>query len=290
MTNQPLRVFFGHHKCGTGWIDNILREACFHLGWHFKIVAQTRQFEPFGSLGGFVQSWRCNMLAYINADAEYIGTLPAHRGFHVVRDPRDIIVSGYFSHRNSHPTDQWPELIPHRARLLELPMEEGLLLEMEFSRQFLDPMIRWDYRQPHVLEMKLEDLSAKPLESFTRIFGHLGLLEGQTDSLADRFIMGMNVWNQRGRRFMPGRMPIFPMRFPREHLSHATLRHVLDRMSFERLSGGRKKGQENVKSHYRKGQAGDWRNHFNAAHVAAFKEKYNDLLIQTGYESDANWQ
>jgi hypothetical protein len=51
----------------------------------------------------------------------------------------------------------------------------------------------------------------------------------------------------------------------------------------------RRKGEEDPRSHYRKGQPGDWRNHFNEAHVAAFKEKFGDLVVQLGYEPDNNW-
>jgi sulfotransferase 6B1 len=40
---------------------------------------------------------------------------------------------------------------------------------------------------------------------------------------------------------------------------------------------------------FRKGQAGDWRNHFTDAHRRAFKEVAGDMLIKLGYESDAGW-
>lgn len=58
---------------------------------------------------------------------------------------------------------------------------------------------------------------------------------------------------------------------------------------FSRKSGGRSFGEENVKSHYRKGTLGDWRNHFNQEHIKLFKDNYNHLLIKLGYESDSNW-
>ena len=40
---------------------------------------------------------------------------------------------------------------------------------------------------------------------------------------------------------------------------------------------------------FRKGQTGDWRNHFTAAHKQAFKEVAGDLLIRFGYETDMRW-
>lgn len=55
------------------------------------------------------------------------------------------------------------------------------------------------------------------------------------------------------------------------------------------MSGGRKKGQENVKNHFRKGVPGDWRNQFTEAHIAKFKSEFNPLLLKLGYETDPGW-
>jgi lipopolysaccharide transport system ATP-binding protein len=67
------------------------------------------------------------------------------------------------------------------------------------------------------------------------------------------------------------------------------LEDVTARYSFERLSGGRERGKEDVKSHYRKGVHGDWRNHFTPAITRRFKALYGEVLIMGGYENDANW-
>lgn len=40
---------------------------------------------------------------------------------------------------------------------------------------------------------------------------------------------------------------------------------------------------------YRKGIAGDWRNHFNDAHREAFDEVAGDILIELGYEDSRDW-
>ena len=58
---------------------------------------------------------------------------------------------------------------------------------------------------------------------------------------------------------------------------------------FETKTAGRKEGEEDVTSHYRKGVAGDWRNHFTQAHVDEFKTRYGDLLVRLGYEQSADW-
>jgi hypothetical protein len=40
---------------------------------------------------------------------------------------------------------------------------------------------------------------------------------------------------------------------------------------------------------FRKGQAGNWRDHFTQAHKYAFKDAAGDLLIELGYEKDTGW-
>ena len=51
----------------------------------------------------------------------------------------------------------------------------------------------------------------------------------------------------------------------------------------------RKLGSEDVSSHGRKGEPGDWKNHFTPAVCDAFRERYGDLLIASGYEKDGRW-
>ncbi|HYZ05733.1 MAG TPA: sulfotransferase domain-containing protein, partial [Rubrobacter sp.] len=59
--------------------------------------------------------------------------------------------------------------------------------------------------------------------------------------------------------------------------------------SFEQLSGGRTQGEEASSSFYRKGIAGDWKNHFTEKDRRVFKEEAGELLIQLGYEEDLDW-
>jgi Sulfotransferase domain len=58
---------------------------------------------------------------------------------------------------------------------------------------------------------------------------------------------------------------------------------------FESVARGRLRGEEDLGAHHRKAIAGDWRNHFSEHVKDAFKEKYGDLLIATGYESGYDW-
>jgi hypothetical protein len=59
--------------------------------------------------------------------------------------------------------------------------------------------------------------------------------------------------------------------------------------SFERLSKGRTRGEEDLASFFRKGVAGDWRSVFTEEDRRVFKGEAGDLLVKLGYEKDDNW-
>jgi len=58
---------------------------------------------------------------------------------------------------------------------------------------------------------------------------------------------------------------------------------------FEKLTGGRRRGEENVKEHIRKGVVGDWRNYFTPRIKELFKAYYGGVLVALGYENDLAW-
>jgi hypothetical protein len=269
-------------------------ELAFHLGIRFRMAHTVDHFKSYGSLGNLVKGESIDFLAYTNAEIDLIRDINFFRGFHVVRDPRDILVSAYYSHLHSHSTKHWPELERHREVLKAQTKAEGLHSELAFLEAQFEAMYRWDYEQDRVLELRMEDLTASPHEVFVRILRFLDLLDeseqGYFEATMRTIHFKMNRLNQRGRRFMPGNAPMFPVpRIPRSSITPAILNRIIERKSFKRMSGGRKKGQENVKNHFRKGVPGDWRNHLDATHVEAFKRRYNPLVLKLGYEKDEDW-
>ncbi len=70
--------------------------------------------------------------------------------------------------------------------------------------------------------------------------------------------------------------------------SEQTVRRCVSAASFERLAGGRERGQE-AASFFRKGIAGDWKNVFTEQDKRVFKAAAGDLLIELGYEENNDW-
>jgi len=67
------------------------------------------------------------------------------------------------------------------------------------------------------------------------------------------------------------------------------VRQCVEAASFESLSGGRQRGEEDPSSFFRKGVAGDWRSLFTEKDKEIFKEVAGDLLVKLGYEKDNDW-
>lgn len=71
-------------------------------------------------------------------------------------------------------------------------------------------------------------------------------------------------------------------------VSGERLAAVVDRLSFEERSG-RPAGAEDVHSHFRKGVAGDWVNHFSRRHGLIWEALYPGFLARIGYAKDGDW-
>ena len=244
---EPLLAYFGHHKCGTTFITSFTARLCERLG---LVKFHSHAEHVFG---GNIQEYRArnpfDFWICTNADYEQVRLVDI-RGFHLIRDPRDLIVSAYFSHMHSHDDSVWPRLRAFRPYLRSLSKSDGLIAEMRFCAPFLMEMLHWNYRDSRILELRFEEMVAAPDAMLVRACDHLGLLE---------------------------------------KASEAVVREIAAELSFARLSGGRAPGEEDLGHHYRKGVPGDWRNHFEERHMAEFQRLYGALLIDTGYEADAKW-
>ncbi len=66
----------------------------------------------------------------------------------------------------------------------------------------------------------------------------------------------------------------------------AVISNCIKASAFEKLTGGRGRGEEDPKSHFRKGISGDWRNHLAADCIKKIRASAALQLTRLGYEPD----
>jgi hypothetical protein len=293
-----IRAYFGHHKCASQYIKAVFLQTTALLGmvpalsdsWSEELPLGYHTREPYVTLltqhRNHLHSEEYASLCLTNGDTQAVKVLEKrgnYRGFHVIRDPRDVLVSAYFSHRYSHPIrsdndNGWIAVFREQLQSVET-VEAGLLMELEFNADNFRRMEYWDYANPNVYETTYERIITDPLNEFTCIFNFLGIATPGIGLPTLGALVLDRLRQQRTGRAMPLRTA----------LPRLLLQRIVQRNAFERKTDGRTPGVENTQHHYRKGIAGDWRNYFTPRVTEAFKERYGALVIQLGYEASSNW-
>ncbi len=274
---KPLLAFYGHHKCATTWIRSIIEIVCLYTGRKVQTFDNSKQFE--NDLLEYIKKKNLNFICYTNVTLKYVLPLGKILGFHIIRDPRDIINSAYFSHLHSHPTKGWSELEDHRAALKKLDKEEGLLRELDFSESVLRDMESWDYNQENVLEIKYEDFIHNTFEIMLSSFEHLQLIDLKRPTIRSKI---MDIFNDINSYLHYNLKGVWFFRNTKKAIPAYKLLESIHSLRFASLAG-RNRGEENVKSHYRKGESGDWKNHFTDKVSEKFNDKYKGLLEKLDY-------
>lgn len=257
MTNL---VFFGHHKCASTWMSNIFYEIQSVTGWTIHY--------------GIDPSKKINVIG--EATVEHAKAYADFRGIHLIRDPRDVIVSGYYSHLNTHPTEKRPDILEFRNQIKGLPLSEGIKMEMDFSSDRLLEIGKWDYSNPNIHELRFEEFTQNP--NWNEVFSFLNLTSSKTSSYH---------WKKLANKL--SNKKLLPLRFDEMSVPTKVLNQIPAKFAFKKLSGGRETGETATNSHYRKGKAGQWREVFNEKHKMYFKEKFPRLLQTLEYETDEEW-
>lgn len=139
-----------------------------------------------------------------------------HRGVRVIRDPRDILVSGYFYHQHcsekwcintnfdlsepiifprvplsqQHRTEEWKKNYlfalrgkSYQQNLIELDQNEGLCFEMDrYAEWTATAMSAWSIKSPDIVNCKLETIADDFDDTMKTLFRHLGLTPAETET------------------------------------------------------------------------------------------------------------
>lgn len=240
-SDQKLIVHCCYHKAGTAWFIRILRSIARYYGLRFQCSTQdelNRDTDVF-----------MEYMSRINVDK-----LPDYIGSHVIRDPRDMVISAYFYHLWTK--EEWAHIprkslnnLTYQQHLKSFNQEDGLLAEMNgTSKEVIKEMSCWNYDNPDFLEIKYEDLIIDEAAVFHKLFKHYSFSEQATKNCLA----------------------------------------IAEKYSFKNKSK-RKSGTVNNQSHLRSGRIGEWKETFTPKHKDYFKELFGDVLIQLGYETSNDW-
>lgn len=157
---------------------------------------------------------------------------PESRFVHIMRDPRDVAVSGWF-HEGRTSTRTFEQFIHHY-------MNEVWPLQVGSARRDGPGLGANRY-----VELRYEDLLRGEEEILRKLLVFLAV------DASDQALAGCRAAG-----------------------------------AFKRLSGGRERGEEDQSNFYRKGVAGDWRNHLPFELVQPLCDRIAGLMRATGYDPD----
>jgi hypothetical protein len=196
---------------------------------------------------------------------EISAVCPDARVIHIIRDGRDVAVSA-MHHRWNQAEDRGgsskttPEQIAKREAYRNDPQKLLETGEGIFTEGYLEQSAtRWSTRVGKTVKDGPSLIGANYAE--VKYEDLLQNIEGELGRLLE--FLGADA----GER---------------------TVRQCVGAASFEKLAGGRRRGQE-APDFFRKGVAGDWKSIFTEQDKRDFKAAAGDLLIELGYEEDDDW-
>lgn len=247
------------HKTASQWIKAILSDSRTYrysgLTLHTYQKTLPGCYDPRKVTDrAFVEPFPTNLIVTpLYIDFENFEAIPkpeSYKAFFVMRDPRDVVVSWYFSMRYSHsPMGEIPGI---REVLNSKSISDGILYSIDYLADFgeFEALRSWVHApksDQNVLLLRFEEITgSNNLQIIKTLFSHCDI-------------------------YMPDRV----------------LCQLLQDYSFERLSD-RRRGEEDRQAHYRKGIRGDWKSYFDDRIIAKFKEATSDLVTLLGYEKDLN--
>ena len=256
MSNTPLIIAVTHHKCGTVLCHNVFRRVARILHLKFDGNAHPEQVidevDIFGDYRGI----------YRNVEKL---TRP-YRGLHMIRDPRNVVVSGYLYHLQC--TEEWAlrpkkcyNNLPYQEYLKTFTAEEGLIQEMlHVGAWNFRNMKEWNYNDPNFIEIRYEELMEDFSDKWKTILEFVRLPHASICKNCFRLCM---------------------READKENLQLLSAREI-----GERNERARKWSGPNINHPYSRDR---WKDYFTCKIKDKFKDLYGDILIRFGYEQDHNW-
>jgi hypothetical protein len=214
-----------------------------------------KQVEKLRYMGDKTTQYYCtkvDVLHELFPDGRYIG---------MVRDGRDVVVSDFFLMCRDGKFDDLPESAREHARKAQ---QFHVLGKGEPTALFCEGSLRW------FLDQWMRSIAGG--ERARELFGARYRQVRYEDVVADTAGTMRDVYAWLG-----------------VEASDALIERVIEQTAFEKLSGGRKRGEGDNRAEWRKGVAGDWVNYLTEDDKALVKSVAGTLLMELGYTRDMSW-
>jgi hypothetical protein len=234
-------------KTGSQWLKQVLIDPAFFQATGLKVLPYVALGMRYARVDQAVPLH--TVLTHLYASYDTYAAIPktsTFKTFYIVRDPRDAVVSWYYSARFSHNLiDPIPWL---RERLNAVDFEDGMvfLIDTLAEWQFFDCQRSWfagGRADPSVRIFRYEDLAKDEVAFLRDLFGYLDI-----------------------------------------RMSNQEFTGLSERHAFAKYAKGRNKGTEDQNSHYRRGSSGDWQQKFTDRIRDHFYETTGDLTAVLGYQ------
>lgn len=170
-----LRVLITHPKAGTVMTSNVFYEFCK--------INYLKFYNNIDDAHIPLDVTNVDIIHYDGKKDDLKYNTAPHLGLHVIRDPRDIIVSSVFyyqqnpshEHRIFQPRSFWGEKSYSEMLRDSIDFEEKLLHTIKHVEGTMQSLWHWDYNAPQYLNVKFEDLCNydKYIDTWDKCFQHL---------------------------------------------------------------------------------------------------------------------
>jgi len=244
-------IHCSYHKCLTKYYVRVM------VWMYNRIFRFSKGYRHFDSrIDQFYEDLNKYRVASINnraLDLERIGDCRVSR---FIRDPRDMVVSGYFYHKRG--AEKWcnrrglteeylgglnggvPEQMGEEQSFSEylqgLSQEDGLIAEIEFRKYHFESMLGWPTDDPRVKLFRYEDMMGNEEQVFAEMFSFyelswverkLGLMLARRFSARGRGRLKEHIRNPKANQWKEYFTPKVSDYFSRHHKA------VLDKYGYE---------------------------------------------------------
>lgn len=168
---------FSNHKFGSSWTYNLLRD--FSRMNSFPFHSSNRGWWIL-SLGPDLEQ---AVAFYRNATYEVVSSA-CSSGVRLIRDPRSVVCSAYFSHLNTHRISDWGQLRRQRKLLGSYDVAAGMRLTLAFLERSdfyhgtvgpLNALSQWNFEDSRYTTLRAEDFFSSPRQYLQKIVSANGL-------------------------------------------------------------------------------------------------------------------